>query len=213
MLEKTPARSVARLRAYLDGHRTELDGMLATEGRWGKALAERHSKIMDGLLVALYPLAFAADKGKHRPPVLLAAVGGYGRQLVGLKSDLDVRLLTTETPERITLIAEALLYPLWDARISIGHQVIALGDAIDLAREDLPAATILLDWRPIAGDERLGQELLDRAYAGVFSEGELGQFMGRLEKEVSERHTRFRHSVFLLEPDVKNGPGGLRGLA
>ena len=163
-------------------------------------------------MTALYPTAFAADRGKKSPPVLLAAVGGYGRQLVGLKSDLDVRLLTTEPPERIGLIAEALLYPLWDAGISIGHQVIALADALDFAREDLPAATILLDWRPIAGDQHLGRELLDRAYAGVFSEGELGELMRRLETEVSERHTRFGHSVFLLEPDVKNGPGGLRDL-
>jgi [protein-PII] uridylyltransferase len=213
LLDKTPARGVTpQVRAYVEQHRAELDGMLATEGRWGKALALRHSKIMDGLLSTLYPLAFAADRGDRSPPVLLAAVGGYGRQLVGLKSDLDVRLLTTEPPERIGLIAEALLYPLWDARISIGHQVIALADALDSAREDLPAATILLDWRPIAGDRHLGNELLDRAYAGVFSDGELGAFMRRLETEVSERHTRFGHSVFLLEPDVKNGPGGLRDL-
>jgi [protein-PII] uridylyltransferase len=210
--EKTPSRLTSDVRAYVGQHRAELDAMLATERHSGKALARRHSKIMDGLLKALYPLAFAADQGKRSPRVLLAAVGGYGRELVGLKSDLDVRLLTTEPPERIGLIAEALLYPLWDARISIGHQVIALADAIDSAREDLPAATILLDWRPIAGDQRLGQELLDRAYAGVFGDGELGDFVRRLETEVSERHTRFGQSVFLLEPDVKNGPGGLRDL-
>jgi [protein-PII] uridylyltransferase len=186
--------------------------MLATEGAGGTLLAERHSKIMDGLLGALYPLAFATNQAGRRSPLLLAAVGGYGRQRVGLKSDLDVRILTTEPPESVSAVAEALFYPLWDARISIGHQVIAISDALELARDDLPAATILLDWRSIAGDMHLGQELLDRAYAGVFSEGELGAFMRRLETEVSDRHVRFGHSVFLLEPDVKNGPGGLRDL-
>ncbi len=211
--DKIPSRGVApQVRAYVELHRAELEIMLATEGRSGKALCLRHSKIMDGLLTTLYPLAFAADVGESRPPVLLAAVGGYGRQVVGLKSDIDVRLLTTEPPERIGLIAEALLYPLWDARISIGHQVIALADALEAGREDLPSATILLDWRPIAGDQHLGLELIARAYGGVFSDGELGEFMRRLETEVSERHTRFGHSVFLLEPDVKNGPGGLRDL-
>lgn len=186
--------------------------MLATESRSGKALARRHSEIMDRLLASLYPLAFAEDEGQRPPPVLLAAVGGYGRQLVGLKSDLDVRLLTTERPERVRIIAEALFYPLWDAGISIGHQVIALSDALELARSDLPAATILLDWRPLAGEESLGRELIDGAYRGIFSDGEIAAFIGRLETEASDRHTRFGHSVYLLEPDVKNGQGGLRDL-
>jgi [protein-PII] uridylyltransferase len=211
-LEKTPARGVAQVRGYVAHHRVELDAMLATEGRAGKALASTHAKIMDGLLAALYPLAFAADASRLAPPVLLAAVGGYGRQLVGLKSDLDVRLLSTEPPEQISAIADALFYPLWDAGIAIGHQVITVPDAIEAAREDLPAATILLDWRPLAGDRHLGNELIDRAYAGIFSDGEIGAFIRRLETEVMNRHTRFGHSVYLLEPDVKSGPGGLRDL-
>src|SRR5256885_2124011 len=98
---------VAQLRSYVDLHRTELDAMLATEDLCGKALAERHSKIMDRLLTVLYPLALDAYRGKRTPSVLLAAVGGYGRELVGLKSDLDVRLLTDESPEGIRVIAEA----------------------------------------------------------------------------------------------------------
>src|SRR6266566_1195618 len=155
--------------------------MLGVEGCQGKALARRHSQIMERLLAGLYPLALAADEGIPSSAVLLAAVGGFGRQLVGLKSDLDVRLLTTEPPERIGVIAQALLYPLWDAGISIGHQVIALADAVEAARIDLPAATTLLDWRPIAGDERLGSELVDRAYSGVFADGEIGGFVRRLE--------------------------------
>jgi len=201
---------VARVRAYVAPYRAELDAMLATEGQAGKALAFTHATIMDGLLTHLFRFALAADTSA--PPVLLAAVGGYGRQLVGLKSDLDVRILSAEPPERIISIAEALFYPLWDAGISIGHQLLTISDAVESAREDLPAATILLDWRPLAGDDRLSHELVERAYAGVFSDGALGAFIQRLEIEVADRHTRFGHSVYLLEPDVKNGPGGLRDL-
>ncbi|HEX9296278.1 MAG TPA: [protein-PII] uridylyltransferase, partial [Polyangiaceae bacterium] len=125
---------------------------------------------------------------------------------------LDVRLLTTQSPERIRPIAEALLYPLWDAGVSIGHQVVSVTDAINTARADLPSATALLDWRPIAGDVAAGQMLEERAFSGIFSDGELHTFMKRLESEVVERHQRFGASVYLLEPDVKNGTGGLRDL-
>jgi hypothetical protein len=92
---------------------------------------------MDGLLTAFYPAARAKLEGKRAAPVLMAAVGGYGRQLLGLKSDLDIRFLTTE-PERVRPLAEALLYPLWDCGVSIGHQIITLSDVLATAKRDLP---------------------------------------------------------------------------
>src|SRR4051794_3284966 len=108
LVEKISPTLVTEVRAYLDRHRIELMGMLASEKASGAELARRHTKIMDGLLTALYPVAFATMKRQRRwAPVLLAAVGGYGRGFLGLKSDLDVRLLTTESPERIRPIAEA----------------------------------------------------------------------------------------------------------
>jgi [protein-PII] uridylyltransferase len=213
LLETVAPNLLPELRAYLERHRSELVRMLAAEGEGGVSLGCRHAKIMDGLLTALYPAAFATMKEQKRwEPVLLAAVGGYGRGVVGLKSDLDVRLLTTQSPECAAPIAEALLYPLWDAGVSIGHQVMSVSDALETARVDLPTATALLDWRPIAGDQSAGQALEERAFGGMFSEGELHTFMARLDKEVEERHQRFGASVYLLEPDVKNGAGGLRDL-
>jgi UTP:GlnB (protein PII) uridylyltransferase len=212
-LRTKASHRVAEVRSYLDLHRTELLAMLGTEGSAGVALAARHSKIMDGLLSALYPAAFATLHQQHRwVPVLLGAVGGYGRELLGWKSDLDVRLLTTETPELIQPVAEAILYPLWDAGVSIGHQVMTITDAVEAARNDLPTATALLDFRPIAGDESAAQMLEARIFEGIFSEGELPNFIGRLENEVTHRHRRFGDSLYLLEPDVRNGAGGLRDL-
>jgi [protein-PII] uridylyltransferase len=188
--------------------------MLESPALSGTALARRHSKVMDGLLSALYPPAFAAaqQQRKKSPPALLAAVGGYGRQRLAWKSDLDVRLLTTDSPERLRPVAESILYPLWDAGVSIGHQVITISDAIETARRDLPTATALLDSRALVGDQAVAAMLEERAFAAIFNEGELPKFMRRLEEEVSERHRRFGDSVYLLEPDVKNGEGGLRDL-
>ncbi len=209
-----PLAEQPEVRAYLERHRNELRVMLESPTTSGIALARRHSKVMDGLLSALYPAAFATAKQQRKKwtPVLLAAVGGYGRQRLAWKSDLDVRLLTTESPERLRPVAESILYPLWDAGVSIGHQVITVADAIATARHDLPTATALLDSRAIAGDAAVGALLEEQAFAGIFNEGELPRFMRRLEEEVAERHRRFGDSVYLLEPDVKNGAGGLRDL-
>jgi [protein-PII] uridylyltransferase len=209
-----PFADLPEVRAYLDRHRAELRVMLDSPSTSGIALARRHSKVMDGLLTALYPAAFARAQQQRKkwPPVVLAAVGGYGRQRLGWNSDLDVRLLTTESPERLRTVAEAILYPLWDAKVSIGHQVVTVSDAIATARHDLPTATALLDFRAITGDAAVSDSLEERAFASIFNEGELPSFMQRLEAEVAERHQRFGDSVYLLEPDVKNGAGGLRDL-
>jgi len=207
------ALKVPEVRAYLDRHRPELLAMLERGDESGLVLARRHSKLMDGLLTTLFPLALAVTKAQGLDvPVHLAAVGGYGRELLALKSDLDVRLLTHGSPERIAPIAEALLYPLWDAGVSIGHQVVTIADAIEDAKQDLPTATALLDWRVLAGDSSLGTTLHQSAFAGVFSDGGLTEFIGRLENEVAERHRRYGDSVFILEPDVKSGTGGVRDL-
>ncbi len=139
----------------------------------------------------------------------VAAVGGFGCGALALASDLDVRILVRDERDA-SEVADAILYPLWDAGLSVGHQVLILADAIDVAREDLTTATSLLDWRHLAGRQDLGVELLVRAKAGLFAHGELPRFMARLVDEVSQRHARFGGSVYLLEPDVKNADGGLR---
>lgn len=163
-------------------------------------------------LVAAYdeilaPVFAAAREGA----VALAAVGGYGRGAVALRSDLDVRILARNTADAERVV-DAVLYPLWDAGLSIGHQILLLGDAIDLAREDLATATSLLDWRYLDGDRVLCDELVWRVAGSLFSTSELGRWGTRLSEEVARRHERFGDSVYLLEPDVKNGAGGLRDM-
>jgi [protein-PII] uridylyltransferase len=213
LLAKLAPNLAVEIKAYLGRHRTELERMLETSGQGGSALSRRHSKVMDGMLTALFQAAFAATPQKSRwPPVLLGAVGGYGRGMVGLQSDLDVRLITTQSPERIAPIAQALFYPLWDAGVSIGHQVVTISDALANAQTDLPTATALLDWRPIAGDRAAGEELMGKAMSRIFGTAETPAFLERLDAEVRDRHRRLGDSVYLLEPDVKNGAGGLRDL-
>jgi len=196
--------------AYLSYHRRDLLGLLEHGTEGGGVFARRHAKIMDGLVGPLFDAALSAAPQRSR--VVLGAVGGYGRSSLGWKSDLDLRFVTDGPPESVQPLAEAMLYPLWDSGISVGHQVATITDLVEAARDDLPTATSLLDFRRVAGDLDLGRELEMRAFGGVFNEHELPDFLRRLEEEVSERYRRFGDSVYLLEPDIKCGAGGLRDL-
>jgi [protein-PII] uridylyltransferase len=197
------------VRRYLDAHRSELKLLLVTPGAAGTRLSRRHAEIMDGLMVKLYA---AAHVDRHDSSVLLGAVGGYGRGLLGLKSDLDVCFVTTGATDALQPFVERMLYPLWDAGVSVGHQVISIADAVADAVHDLPMATELLDFRPLVGDEFLAPVLEECAFAGVFSSAQLDTFTARLEAQSEARHQRFGDSIYLLEPDLKNGTGGLRDL-
>jgi [protein-PII] uridylyltransferase len=214
LLERLSTQLVPELRRYLSQHRASVESMIASgSAEAGLPAGRRYAKVYDGLLSALFFATRTAMKREGKwGPVSLAAVGSYGRAALSLHSDLDVRLLCERDAASAAPAAQALLYPLWDAGLSIGHQVVTAEDVIALAREDLPTATSLLDWRNITGDSDAGNELLARAFQGVFGPGDLGQFLQRLDTSAQERHERFGGSVFLLEPDVKNGEGGLRDL-
>ena len=226
-----PPFSLQDLRAAFTRRRAELlesipvagsdpDAPFAPLEACGLALGRRNARILDDLLTTLFRALRSgqldvADASPIRPDawdaVALAGVGSYGRGAVALKSDLDIRLLT-KSVDKAAAIADALLYPLWDMGVAVGHQVVTVDDLLESARTDLPAATSLLEWRHVAGEEELARALRRRAAEGIFAHSELPRFLARLEEEVAQRHERFGGSVYLLEPDVKNGAGGLRDL-
>ncbi|HKU43933.1 MAG TPA: [protein-PII] uridylyltransferase, partial [Polyangiales bacterium] len=199
---------ILRVKAYLDAQLEELSAAFSDAETCGRQLARRHSQLMDELLRRLFQNALErARRDGPLPGLVFAAVGGYGRELLGWKSDIDVRFLTRGEPERLQALAEHMLYPLWDAGISIGHQVITPAQICSDALTDLPTATALLDFRSVAGDRALEPALRERAFATVFEARNLRGFIERLRAEASARHQRLGDSVYLLEPDVKNGAG------
>lgn len=203
---------VGDLRAYFNDHRARVERIPRGE-RQGTEVSLAYSKLYDGVLSALFGACHAAMSQRGQwEPLSLAAVGSYGRRMLSPFSDLDVRLLCAGDPAAAAPAAEALLYPLWDAGLGIGHQVVAIDELLELAAKDVTTATALLDWRPIAGDVSSGAALLERAYATVFAPEHVGPFVDALEARARARHKRFGDSVYLLEPDVKNGAGGLRDL-
>ncbi|MEB2312013.1 MAG: [protein-PII] uridylyltransferase [Polyangiaceae bacterium] len=214
LLERFSSTLASELKLYVARHRAAVESMIREGGEeGGLPAARRHAKSFDGVLASLFQAvqAVLCAEGSWRP-ASLGAVGSYGRRVVAFGSDLDVRLLCEADPDGAARLAEALLYPLWDAGLTIGHQVVTPEQLLELARADLPTATTLLDWRTVSGEPGLADAMLRRAFEGLFGAGAIGGFLEQLATRASQRHERYGGSVYLLEPDVKNGPGGLRDL-
>ena len=212
--------AAAHVAAAVKAHWADLEARLASPALGaarptedGIALGKARSALLGQLLSDLFTTA--SSTASITTPVALAAVGTFGRGAVALRSDVDVRLVVRpggKHRDAAARLADAILYPLWDAGLSVGHQVIDTSEALELAQTDLATATSLLDLRLIAGDGTLLGEIEERAYAGLFSQGALPRFVARLEEEAAARHARFGGSLYLLEPEVKAGAGGLRDL-
>jgi [protein-PII] uridylyltransferase len=176
-------------RAYAIGH----------HGRWS---AGRRAQIVDGCLRSLFTSSVPASA------VALVALGGYGRAALSPGSDVDL-LILHEGPDasEVASLAERLLYPLWDAGLRVGHAVRTPAECLEAA-EGLDAATAMLDGRHLAGDP----PLWERAHAGVLGSVRRDHrtFVVRLAEDRAARRERFGSVSSLLEPDVKEGAGGLR---
>jgi [protein-PII] uridylyltransferase len=152
------------------------------------------------------------EVAKCPTPVAILATGGFGRSELAPHSDLDLLVLCAERPGAdVQKLAEAILYPLWDAKVDAGHAVRSFDQALALPASDLAAATALLDARFLVGDEKLAGRFLEQFRARVGATA-AEDFVARLRAEQRERHSRFGDTIFLLEPDLKNGPGGMRDL-
>ena len=144
--------------------------------------------------------------------VSLVAIGGYGRGMLTPGSDLDLLVLhdADSSASEIAAIAEKLFYPLWDAGLEIGHNVRTVAECIEQAESRLDVRTSMLDAHCVAGDAALADELV----------GRLSEFVRRdpmglaiaLRADAHDRRTRGASVAWHLEPDLKEGAGGLRDI-
>jgi [protein-PII] uridylyltransferase len=178
--------------AYSTGH----------HGRWSAA---RRSELVDACVVELF------RESQVPPRLALVALGGYGRGELAPFSDVDLLILHAgDGPEEIEGFAERLLYPLWDAGLTVGHGVRTADECLALAFERLDAATAMLDARLLAGDVGAWDEVRGRLRA--WTRNDPRGFAARVVVSASERRERFGSVSSLLEPDLKEGSGGLRDL-
>ena len=174
----------------------------------GFGFCRAYTEAADAWLTALFS---AAAGGLATEGVTLVAVGGYGRRELCPGSDLDLILLHRGgRRERgdLSRLAERLWYPIWDRGVKLGHAVRTVKEAVGLAGSDLNTATSQLDTRLLVGDPELAGELSRRAADQWRATA--SRWLGALRDSVAERHERAGEVAFLLEPDLKEGRGGLR---
>lgn len=145
------------------------------------------------------------------PRVAVVALGGYGRRLLCPASDVDLMVLHAERrPERIRSAAEQVFYPFWDAGIPLGHAVRTVSECLSEASERLDVVCSLLDARHVAGDPGLVEELDRRLRGGLAKHRD--RWLERLAGDAEARQDGGGACSTSLEPDLKEGSGGLRDI-
>ena len=142
----------------------------------------------------------------------LIAVGGYGRGEMATFSDVDLLFLTQQTiTPWAEAVIESMLYILWDLRLKVGHASRTVRDCVKLGKEDFTIRTSLLELRVLAGDRALATELSAKLRSDLFN-GTAREFIEAKLAERDARHTRQGGQRYVVEPNVKEGKGGLRDL-
>lgn len=172
-------------------------------------LAECVSRtILSTVIASAHPIS--APTASERLSFLF--VGGSGRAEMAAHSDIDMLFLT---PYKQTAwgesVVESVLHVMWDLGLKIGHSVRTVGDCLRLAREDITIRTNLLESRFIMGDAELAEELDQRLWSELFDDTG-PEFVEAKLAERRDRHSRHGDSRYMLEPNVKEGKGGLRDL-
>ena len=189
--------------ARLDMARQELSAQ-TVRGQGGRVALERFSDRLDALLQEL-----CAEAPRPSCDAAVLAVGGYGRRHLCLHSDLDLLVLFDGAiGARDEQFLRAVLHPLWDLGLVVGHQVREVNEFSRLDTNDPTFLLALADARAVAGNRALGDHLtaiIDSAEARAF----MVQSLWRL---IDERYAAFNDTLYQLEPDVKDAPGALRDL-
>ncbi len=201
------------LRQHLD---RGLDSLRAKHvgGASGQESVQAHAGFMDRFLSELFALATedALREGLGPTPIVLVALGGYGRGELHPSSDIDVMVIYDgEMSPFVQRVTQELLYTLWDLGLQVGHSCRSLPDCLAIARTDFPSRTSMQEARYVAGDR-----LLFRRFQRVLRENLYRKdFAGFLETALAERDQRYRKfgaSPYIGEPNVKESAGGLRDI-
>lgn len=206
---------VAAVAPVLAEGREKARALLDTEKN-GMHCACRLSDLMDGIIRALFEAAatvlFRSENPSTSERLAVAAVGGYGRGTLAPGSDIDLLfLLPYKATPWSESIVETVLYALWDLKLKVGHSVRTVDECIREARADMTVRTALLEARYLAGDRPLYAEMEDR-YGNEIVTGTAPEFVAAKLAEREQRVTRAGSSRYLVEPNVKDGKGGLRDL-
>jgi [protein-PII] uridylyltransferase len=204
------AAAAKRLKqALLDG-RAEIARRLEEKPWQGSETAAAYAFLTDQILRSAWD--HVAAESPPDEPLLLMAVGGYGRGEMALHSDVDIAFVTPQAPSGPTAaFIEGLLYLLWDLGLKLGPSTRSVDQLIEAAASEHTVGTALLEARYLWGDEALF-ELAEARFRREVVAGDVRAFVTRKLDERNERHRRMGDSRYVVEPNVKEGKGGLRDL-
>ncbi len=210
---KLMSETAAILREALQSGRAEIARRLAEEPGNGRAAAQATAFLHDQLVRLTYDVVTERlfDQAPAEP-VALVGLGGTGRGEMAPFSDLDIMFLTARapTPEQERL-SEAMLHMLWDLKLKVGHSLRSTAQLLALAKKDMTIRTAFLEGRWLWGDQKLFDAAMRRFRKEVVA-GTAAEFVAAKLAERDERHVRMGDSRYVVEPNVKDGKGGLRDL-
>jgi [protein-PII] uridylyltransferase len=204
-----------RLKSALTQARSRAEQLLLKD-RHGRRCAERLCQLQDEIIRILFEFIgseiYPTQAPSEAEHMAVVATGGYGRGLLAPGSDIDLLfLLPYKQTSWGESVAEALLYCLWDMGLKVGHATRSVAECIRQAKADMTIRTTLLESRHLLGDPKLYEELTTRFDKEVV-QGTAPEFVAAKLAEREERHRRAGQSRYLVEPNVKDGKGGLRDL-
>jgi len=214
--DKARPKVVELLRASLEQGRAEIARRLHAKPTAGHDCAEAQAFLVDQLIRVIYDHVvsnvYRASNRSSGERIAIMAVGGYGRGEMAPHSDVDIAFLTPiKQTSWCEQVIEAMLYFLWDLGLKVGQSSRSLDEMVRMARSDLTIRTALLEGRYVWGDQPLYEEAQRRFFAEVVK-GTEDRFVSEKLAERNERHKRLGDSRYLVEPNVKEGKGGLRDL-
>jgi len=202
----------AILKAALAEGRAEIARRLAEEPGEGRAAAQATAFLHDQIVRLAFDFVMQRVLDEPAAGVALVGLGGTGRGEMAPGSDLDLMVLTAKAPgPKEEQAAEAILHLLWDLKIKIGHSIRSTAQLIALARKDMTVRTAFLEARWLWGDSAIFDEGMRRFRKEVIA-GSAAEFVAAKLAERDARHLRMGDSRYVVEPNVKDGKGGLRDL-
>ncbi len=207
---------VSVLQSALMLGRKEIADRLIAHPANGNEAAHAQSFLIDQIVRIIYDYVtiylYPARNRSMAERVAILAVGGYGRGEMAPHSDVDIAFIT---PQRRTAwteqVVEAMLYVLWDLGLKVGQSSRSLDETVKLAQEDLTIRTALLESRFVWGDRDIFEIASTRFWQEVVGKT-AAEFVRLKMQERDERHKRMGDSRYVVEPNVKDGKGGLRDL-
>ena len=213
---KLRAEVLSLLQAALRDGKAEISRRLLDQPSHGRSCAKDQAFLIDQIIRLAYDFVtnsmFSVANRSSAEKLAIVAVGGYGRGEMAPYSDVDIAFITPYKRTGWTeQVVEAMLYLLWDLGLKVGQSSRSIDETIRMALEDLTIRTALLEGRFVWGDREVYEETSVRFWSEVAAKTG-PDFVAQKMAERDDRHKRMGDSRYVVEPNIKDGKGGLRDL-